>query len=445
MAADRCGNRGSRAAAFVMNAFSNPFHREPTRLQQLTHRQHKTHVRHFKRLKHPVVVPIVTFLTLFVVSALLLIFLNRHDAPVPDAFVVIIKHDHATQTVPSREPNVGALLSKLHIKLNEGDVVEPDLKTPINQEDFRINVYRAVPVQVVDNGHITFAFSAATTSRSIATQAGITTYAEDKLETRPAVNFVTQGVIGEQVVINRATPINFALYGANTVARTQATTVAGLIKEKDIKLTKDDQVTPAPNTPITANMAVSIVRNGIVTQTLTEAVAAPVQTIQDPNLAIGTSAVRQVGVPGEQITTYEVKTENGQVVSRNPIHVVVTKPPITQILVQGTSLSGIKGNMALAGISPGDYSYADYIISHESGWCPTKAQGEHYCPAVPDNQFTPYGYGLCQSTPGTKMASAGADWATNPVTQLRWCSGYAASRYGGWAGAYYHWLAHNNW
>jgi len=33
----------------------------------------------------------------------------------------------------------------------------------INQEDFRINIYRAVPVEVVDNGHRTFAFSAATT------------------------------------------------------------------------------------------------------------------------------------------------------------------------------------------------------------------------------------------------------------------------------------------
>jgi uncharacterized protein YabE (DUF348 family) len=429
-----------------MNRFTNPFHRDPNKLQRLLELQSKTQVKRFKRLHaHPLAIPLGTFLALFVVSAGLVTFLNRHDTPVPDAYVVIIKHDHATQVVPSREPNVGSLLAKLNIKLGEGDVVEPGLKSPINQEDFRINVYRAVPVQLVDNGHVTFTFSAATTPRSIADQAGITTYAEDKIETNPAANFVTQGAIGEQVVITRATPINFTLYGANTQARTQATTVAGLIKEKGIKLTKDDQVTPVLTTPITANMVVSIVRNGTVTQTLTEAVPAPVQTIQDGTLAIGTSAVRQAGAPGEQITTYEIKTENGQIVSRTPIHVVVTKQPITQILVQGTSLSGIKGDMALAGISASDYNYADYIISHESGWCPTKAQGEHYCPAVPDNQFTPNGYGLCQATPGSKMVSAGADWATNPVTQLKWCNGYAVARYGGWAAAYNHWLNNNNW
>jgi hypothetical protein len=43
------------------------------------------------------------------------------------------------------------------------------------------------------------------------------------------------------------------------------------------------------------------------------------------------------------------------------------------------------------------------------------------------------------------MESAGSDWATNPVTQLKWCSGYAEGRYGSWQDAYYHWVANHNW
>ncbi len=39
-------------------------------------------------------------------------------------------------------------------------------------------------------------------------------------------------------------------------------------------------------------------------------------------------------------------------------------------------------------------------------------------------------YGIPQALPGSKMASAGADWATNPVTQIRWGLGYIADRYG---------------
>ena len=39
-------------------------------------------------------------------------------------------------------------------------------------------------------------------------------------------------------------------------------------------------------------------------------------------------------------------------------------------------------------------------------------------------------YGIPQSLPGSKMASAGADWQTNPATQIRWGLGYIAARYG---------------
>jgi len=39
-------------------------------------------------------------------------------------------------------------------------------------------------------------------------------------------------------------------------------------------------------------------------------------------------------------------------------------------------------------------------------------------------------YGIPQSLPGSKMASVGGDWATNPVTQIRWGLKYISNRYG---------------
>lgn len=47
-------------------------------------------------------------------------------------------------------------------------------------------------------------------------------------------------------------------------------------------------------------------------------------------------------------------------------------------------------------------------------------------------------YGLPQANPGTKMASAGADWRTNPVTQLKWMYNYSVQRYGSLCGAFAH-------
>jgi len=45
-------------------------------------------------------------------------------------------------------------------------------------------------------------------------------------------------------------------------------------------------------------------------------------------------------------------------------------------------------------------------------------------------------YGIPQSLPGSKMASAGGDWATNPATQITWGLGYITARYGDPCGAY---------
>ena len=39
-------------------------------------------------------------------------------------------------------------------------------------------------------------------------------------------------------------------------------------------------------------------------------------------------------------------------------------------------------------------------------------------------------YGIPQSLPGSKMASAGADWLVNPSTQITWGLGYIKGRYG---------------
>lgn len=47
-------------------------------------------------------------------------------------------------------------------------------------------------------------------------------------------------------------------------------------------------------------------------------------------------------------------------------------------------------------------------------------------------------YGIPQALPGSKMASAGADWRTNPVTQIRWGLGYIEDRYGSPCGAWAH-------
>lgn len=397
--------------------------------------------KHVQRIKHiakkPLfTIPIATFMVLLLLVMVgFLITSHGHPKLAPnDTSVVVISYDHHEQTVPTHAKTVGDLMARLNIKLNPGDVVEPSQDTEIAGDNFRINVYRAVPVTIVDGDKKTFAYSAAATPRSIVKQAGVTVYPEDNLNLLPTENFLSESSIGERVVIDRATPVSVNLYGTSVTLRTHAKTVADLLKEKNIKLGQGDQVQPAQTTPLTASTQVFVIRKGTQLQTVEQPIDMPVQTVDDGSLSFGTTAVRQQGAPGKKLITYQIELQNGQEVSRKVIQEVVSQDPVAQIVARGTHFdinSDHGAIMTAAGIATSDFPYVDYIVSHESHW--------NYLA-----QNASGAYGLCQALPGSKMASAGGDWQTNPITQLKWCNGYA-SRYGGWAGSYQHWLAYHNW
>ncbi len=418
-------------------------------------RSKQAHVRRIRRWRrHPLSLPVLVFVGLLFASGAGIFGLSAVHKPIsfhPDtSYIAIISYDHQIQTVPTKEPTVGALLKKLKIRINPRDRVEPSRSTRILEDNFRINIYRAVPVTITDGVTTTTAFSAAATPRSIVTDAGVPLYPEDTVTASPAVNLVSQQSLGERIVINRATPITLNDYGTELPLRTHAKTVGQLLSDEGIHLRTADTVIPSVATSITPNMQVIVNRKGTKIVTTTQTIPAPVQTVPDMSLSFGTSAVRQQGSNGTRVLTYQVNTENGKAVGQTLLQSVVTVQPVPEIIARGKAVSipaDKQAVMAEAGIPVYDYPYVNYIVSHESGWCPTKLQGEvGYCPGYAPTFFPVYlGYGLVQATPGTKMDTAGSDWRTNPVTQLRWASSYAIERYGSWAGAYDHWSAYHNW
>lgn len=71
------------------------------------------------------------------------------------------------------------------------------------------------------------------------------------------------------------------------------------------------------------------------------------------------------------------------------------------------------------------------IVEHESDWDHTARNASG-------------AYGLVQALPGSKMASAGSDWRTNPATQIEWGVDYMKDRYGSPCGAWSFWQQ-NSW
>jgi hypothetical protein len=95
------------------------------------------------------------------------------------------------------------------------------------------------------------------------------------------------------------------------------------------------------------------------------------------------------------------------------------------------STSEIKA-MARQIVGSGQYQCFSNIIERESGW--------NYKASNPSSGA----YGLPQALPGTKMASAGSDWRTNPATQIKWGLKYMNERYGSPCEAWSFWQANNH-
>ena len=80
--------------------------------------------------------------------------------------------------------------------------------------------------------------------------------------------------------------------------------------------------------------------------------------------------------------------------------------------------------MASFGFSPQTYFGCLLDLwNRESGW-------------IYDAENASGAYGIPQALPGSKMASAGPDWQTNPATQIAWGLGYIKEIYGTPCGAW---------
>ena len=290
---------------------------------------------------------------------------------------VTIYDDVEKLTVRTEARTVSEVLSRMNIAINEGDIVDPGIETEINADNFYINIHRARPVVVKDGAQEIYLMSASYDGATIVKQAGLTVYDGDEITLSKNTNFLETGL---------------------------------------------------------ANVY-EITRNG--GRTITEEVEIPFgeETVADANLETGQTEVRQLGEVGMKRVYYNVLYVDNVEVARELVSEEVIREPVVRVTAVGSkrSLPPASGTCAdwarAAGVSEADLAAAVDLIYHESG-CRYDARNAHSG-----------AYGIPQALPGNKMASAGADWETNPVTQIRWMAGYV-SRYGGWQGASNFWYAH---
>ncbi|MEV5892685.1 lytic transglycosylase domain-containing protein [Nonomuraea fuscirosea] len=92
----------------------------------------------------------------------------------------------------------------------------------------------------------------------------------------------------------------------------------------------------------------------------------------------------------------------------------------------GSNKATARSMLASFGFGADQWGCLERLWQKESGW--NERAMNRYSGA----------YGIPQSLPGGKMASAGSDWQTNAATQIKWGLGYIKGRYGTPCGAWGH-------
>ncbi|MCL2444967.1 ubiquitin-like domain-containing protein [Candidatus Saccharibacteria bacterium] len=364
-----------------------------------------------------------------------------------DGVKLVAIHDRGQRrVVQTSVETVAELLELLEIEIHAGDLVEPGLGEEIISSDFRVNIFRARPMVVVDGMSRMRVMTAAQTNEMIAEEAGVELLEQDGLELRRTGDFLETGTSMELVVLrSRAITLNF--FGTEMELRTRAETVGEFLAEREIDA---DFVSRDLDELIYEGMELAVWRDGVNLVVVEEEIEFGVEQIRDYGREAGYRRVEVYGETGRRMVTFEVEMYGGVEVGRVVVETVVVRESVTQREVIGTRprVSNVTGTrhdwLVASGIPERYWWYVDFIVHRESTWNPNAVnRSSGAC-------------GLGQQLPCGRWDHYGP-W-NDPVAALRAMHSYVNARYfdgsiflwgvscsgigRGWPCAHAFWLVH---
>lgn len=353
--------------------------------------------------------------------------------------------DGKGDTVTTTASNVGDVLDDQGYKLTSHDIVAPSAHSAIH-DGMQVVLRRGRLLHLSIDGVSKDVWTTAPTVRSALGQLGYST--SDFVSVSRSRRLPLKPT---DMTIRTPRAVTVIHDGKTEQVTTTDATVASLLNDIGVTMGPKDKLSTAVSSPIVAGQTIRLQRVGEKTITRTQTVAYPVKRKADPALDEGKTEVATKGKDGKLKVTYSVVYVDGKEVARTKLSSVTLRAPKAKIISVGTKQVPRRDtarNIPTVGPpSPGSnkaiarellakrgwsdqYSCLVQMWNNESGWQTDAAN--------------PSGaYGIPQALPGSKMASAGSDWQTNPTTQIKWGLRYIASRYNTPCEAWSFWQAHN--
>lgn len=241
--------------------------------------------------------------------------------------------------------------------------------------------------------------------------------------------------------------VHVAADGATQELSTTASTVREALTEAGVVLGAHDQLSVPLDAVAVDGLVVVVTR--VQTVMRSETTLQPFETVRedDATLAQGREVVKVRGREGSRVVTFEAQVVDGVEIGRTLLAERVLEAPVNEVVAVGTMTApvvpvgppvepgtarAIGLELTLArGWGEDQFACLDALWSKESGW------------RVNAHNASSGAHGIPQAMPGSKMASVGADWETNPTTQITWGLNYIAGRYGTPCDAWAHSQAKN--
>ncbi|MFC5215101.1 transglycosylase SLT domain-containing protein [Streptomyces coerulescens] len=232
---------------------------------------------------------------------------------------------------------------------------------------------------------------------------------------------------------NRVSPISVRGFAvASATAVTAVGSVVGVASGSTAQ-NNDAEATAADSTllaDIPAGQQAQVQTESLSAQADVQAIAADVSAKKDAEEAARKAAAQSAIEKKEAAEKAEKAAQEAK--EREEAEAKASRSSAADFPVQSSySISQIQ-SMARSMVPGDQFQCFSNIVDHESDW--------NYQAVNPSSGA----YGLFQALPGSKMSSVGADWQTNPATQIKWGLNYMNDRYGSPCGAWDFWQA-NNW
>lgn len=271
------------------------------------------------------------------------------NAPITDGMLlridrarpVAITIDGETRVHYTIQSNPSDILSALNITLTPDDriLLDGTQADPLALAQWpvpvnQILIRRTQTVRLIDDNNERIIQTAAETVGEALHDAGLVLYAADRVT--PDINTPLEADM--TITLTRSQPVTIVADGETVETRTQAETVGALLADAGVVLMGLDYSIPGEQVQVQPGMSVRVIR--VVEEIISETEVIPFESVADFDPALELDQVRlvQAGESGLRRTDTRVRYENGAEVSRDLQGTYVVREPKNRVVAYGTGV-----------------------------------------------------------------------------------------------------------